>query len=102
MKLWFYRIAAAHFIVTAVTGLVLYFRPGGARPGLYSDAVKEWLVMIHNGEWMSFVLLRQPLFSGLVVGSVLAVTLMRFSARTLLRRNDAADVQATESPPIRP
>ena len=102
MKLWFYRIAAAHFIVTAVTGLVLYFRPGGARPGLYSDAVKEWLVMFHNGEWISFVLLRQPLFSGLVVGAVLAVTLIRFSARMLLRRTGDADARIPEVPPVKP
>ena len=36
----FYRFTAAHFIVTAATGLVLYFRPGGNRPGLYQDGVK--------------------------------------------------------------
>ena len=85
MKRWFYRLTAVHFLVTAVTGLALYFRPGGARPGLYSTEVKEWLVMFHNGEWISYLLVGNPFWSGLVVGGLLSLALVRYSARALRR-----------------
>ena len=83
MKRWFYRFTAVHFIVTALTGLVLYFRPGGARPALFSADVKEWIVMVHNGEWISNLLFGQPFVSGIVVGVLMAIALVRFSARSL-------------------
>lgn len=87
MKIWFYRCTAVHFIVTAITGLMLYFRPGGSRPALYSVEVKEWLVMIHNGEWISHLLLGRPFYSGLVLGLMLGAALVRFSVLSLRRRN---------------
>lgn len=86
MKLWFYRLSAAHFIVTALTGLLLYFRPGRRRPGIYSDEVKEWLVMIHNGEWISSLLLGSPFYSGIVIGLLLSFALIGFSIGSLRRR----------------
>jgi hypothetical protein len=88
---WFYRFTALHFIVTAVTGIALYFRPGGARPALYSDRAKEWLVMVHNSEWISYVLFGNPFVSGIAVGSALALALVRFSLRSLR--------QGTRTPP---
>ena len=83
---WFYRLTAVHFVVTAVTGLVLYFRRGGGRPGLFGDDVKEWLVMIHNGEWLSYVVCARPVYSGLAVGLILAVTITRHSVRGIRYR----------------
>ncbi len=74
--------------MTALTGLALYFRPGGARPGLYSEAAKEWLVMVHNGEWLSHVLLGRPFWSGIVIGALLSTVLVRFSVRSLSRKDE--------------
>ena len=78
----FYRFTAAHFIVTAATGLVLYFRPGGNRPGLYQDGVKEILVMIHNGEWLSYFILGKPVYSGIIIGLLLSFVVIRMALRT--------------------
>lgn len=83
MKTWFFRCTAAHFVLTAFTGLLLYFRAGNGRPGLFSDGVKEWLVMIHNGEWISHTLFGIPFFSGIVLGGILAAMLTRFSLKSL-------------------
>jgi hypothetical protein len=80
---WFFRFTALHFIVTALTGVALYVRPGGARPGWYSEQTKEILVMIHNGEWLGYVVLGRPFVSGIIVGSALAVVLIRFATRAL-------------------
>jgi hypothetical protein len=85
MKVWFYRLTAIHFVATALTGVLLYFRPGGGRPGLYSEWAKEWFVMIHNGEWLSHVVLGRPFYSGIVVGAVLSGVLVRFSVQRLCR-----------------
>jgi hypothetical protein len=81
---WFYRFTAVHFVLTALTGILLYFRPGGTRPGLYSEGVKEWIVMIHNGEWISFALFGRPFVSGIALGLVLATMLIKFSSRRLV------------------
>lgn len=81
---WFYRFTAVHFIVTSVTGVALYFRPGGNRPALYSETVKEWLVMVHNGEWISHVVAGAPFISGIVLGVALSAVLIRFSLRALV------------------
>ncbi|MBI5366289.1 MAG: hypothetical protein HZA54_04570 [Planctomycetes bacterium] len=83
MKLWFYRLTALHFLLTAATGMALYFRPGRARPGWYSIEVKEWLVMFHNGEWLSYVAFGKPVFSGVLVGSALATALILHARRAL-------------------
>lgn len=82
-KLWFYRAAAVHFLFTAATGLALYFRPLQDRAGLYSADVKEWLVMVHNGEWLGHVLVQNRYLSGLVLGLLLAIAATMFSVRTL-------------------
>lgn len=92
---WFYRLTAVHFIVTSATGLALYFRPGGGRPGWYSEAVKECLVMIHNGEWISAVILGRPFWSGAIIGGVLAWALSRFAWRGL-RKSLSASTAKTE------
>ena len=84
-KTWFFRFTALHFVVTAITGVVLYFRPGGGRPGLYGDATKEVLVMIHNGEWLSAVLVHRPFISGIGIGSALAFALCKFAGASVLR-----------------
>jgi hypothetical protein len=86
MRKWFYRLTAAHFIVSALTGLALYFRPQAPRPGLYSVQMKEWLVMIHNGEWLSYVLFGQPFWSGLIVGLLLAFVLIKFSVSSFFKK----------------
>jgi hypothetical protein len=90
LKEWFFRFTAAHFVLTSLTGVLLYFRPGGSRPGLYSDQVKEWIVMIHNGEWISFALFGQPFVSGILMGLVLAGMLIRFSSQRFTRRRAPA------------
>ncbi|MCK6546473.1 hypothetical protein L6R52_11535 [Myxococcota bacterium] len=82
---WFYKFTAVYFIVTAVTAIPLYFREGNGRPGLYGDTIKEWLVMLHNGEWLSYVLTGNPLWSGLVIGGALAWALVRFALHALRR-----------------
>jgi hypothetical protein len=83
---WFYRFTAVHFVITSLTGVVLYFRPGNGRPGWYSDNAKEWLVMIHNGEWLSYTLFGRSVFSGLLIGSVLAMALIGFSTKGMRRQ----------------
>lgn len=83
LKKWFVRVAVFQFCVTAVTGLTLYFRPLEHRSGAYSSDVKEWLVMLHNGEWVGQVLFGNRYVSGLVTGAVLAFFVARFSRRTL-------------------
>jgi hypothetical protein len=84
IKVWFYRFTAAYFVVSAVTGLALYFRPlAGERAGFYSDAVKEWLVMLHNGEIFGWLAARNRYLSGVLIGSALAWSLLRFSVRSL-------------------
>ena len=85
LKIWFYRVAAVQFVVTALTGLLLYLRPLDDRAGFYSKGVKEWLVMLHNGEWLGFVLFGNRYVSGLLIGAVLAVLVSRLALRTLRR-----------------
>lgn len=87
LALWFYRFTSVHFLVTAATGLALYFRPGDGRPAWFSDDVKEILVKIHNGEWLTALLLDRPFWSGITIGAALTFALARFSWRSL-RRND--------------
>lgn len=80
----FYKFTAVYFLVTAATGLALYFRPLlGERAGWYSDAAKEWLVMLHNGELYGWWLARNRYASGLLIGGALAYVLVRFSLRSL-------------------
>ena len=71
-KRWFCRVATVQFVFTALTGLLLYLRPLDDRAGWYSKDVKEWLVMLHNGEWFTQVLLHNRYASGLLVGATLA------------------------------
>lgn len=81
---WFYRATAAYFLVSASTGLLLYLRPlKEERRGFYSDQVKEWLVMIHNGEIFGWLAARNRYVSGVVIGGALAFALIRFSIRSL-------------------
>ncbi len=81
---WFHRFTAAYFIVTASTGLVLYFRPlAGERKGFYTDRIKEWLVMIHNGEIFGWLLARNRYVSGVAIGGALAYALIRYAIRSL-------------------
>ena len=80
----FYKFTAVYFLVTATTGLLLYFRPlPGERAGWYSEDVKEALVLLHNGELFGWLLARNRYVSGLVIGAALVVTLVRFSLRSL-------------------
>ncbi|HLV02165.1 MAG TPA: hypothetical protein VKZ59_12910 [Acidobacteriota bacterium] len=85
MRLWFYRFTAAHFCLTSVTGILLYFRPLDDRPGWYTEGLKEILVGLHNGEVWSHLLIGNRYPTGLAIGLVLAVTLIRFSLKS--RRN---------------
>jgi len=82
-RLWLYRIAAVQFLLTSTTGLILYFRPLDNRAGAYPNALKEWLVMFHNGEWLSHVLFGSRYVSGLLIGGTLAVLTWRFALRAL-------------------
>lgn len=84
MKIWFYRFTAVHFCLTAVSGLILYFRPVKESEGWYSEQTKEWLVGLHNGELWSELLLGNGLISGVPIGLVLATTLVIFSMRSLM------------------
>jgi hypothetical protein len=95
LKEWFFRFTAAHFVLTSLTGVLLYFRPGGTRPGLYSDQVKEWIVMVHNGEWISFALFGRPFVSGILMGLVLATVLIRFSSQRFRHRRQPALVPSS-------
>ncbi len=102
-KTWFYRLTAVHFLVTAVTGILLYFRAGNGRPGLYADATKEILVMIHNGEWISHLLAKRPFISGIAIGGALAYALCKFAVRGLVRslgERTIAPVTARPVPPV--
>ena len=83
MKIWFYRFTAVHFCLTALSGMVLYFRPQDGYEGWYSEQTKEWLVGLHNGELWSDLLLGNGLLSGLAIGVVLSTTLILFSVRSL-------------------
>jgi hypothetical protein len=56
-------------------------------PALYPEAVKEWLVVLHNGEWLSWLLVDRPFYSGIIVGLVLSVMLVRFSTASIPRLN---------------
>lgn len=87
-KLWLYRVIALHLAVTAITGLALYARPLDDRSGLYGKAVKEWLVMIHNGEWIGHLLLGNRWLSGLLIGAALAWPLLRHARRALFQPAD--------------
>ncbi|MDA2924595.1 hypothetical protein MYX65_08065 [Acidobacteria bacterium AH-259-L09] len=90
MKSWFYRFTAAHFCLTAITGLLLYFRPLDDREGWYSNEVKEVLVGLHNGELWSYLLFNNRYPSGLLIGIILGVSLITFSVRktSINRRNN--------------
>ncbi len=79
MKTWFYRFTAAHFCLTALSGVLLYFRPLEGREGWYSEQTKAWLVGLHNGELWSYLLIENRYFSGIPIGLVLATTLIIFS-----------------------
>ena len=83
---WFYRFTAAYFLVSAVTGLILYFRPlKDERAGWYSDELKEWFVMLHNGELFSWLLTGNRYWSGVLIGSALAFALVKYSLSALRR-----------------
>lgn len=83
LKVWFFRVATVQFVFTAVTGLLLYLRPLESRAGWYSNDVKEWLVMLHNGEWISHVLFDNRYVSGLVIGATLAWLVMSRARKSL-------------------
>ena len=83
MKIWFYRFTAVHFCLTALTGMILYFRPQNGSEGWYSEQTKKWLVGLHNGELWSDLLLGNGLLSGIAIGLVLSITLILFSVRSL-------------------
>ncbi len=81
---WFYRFTAAYFLISATTGVLLYFRPlKDERTGFYSDELKEWFVMLHNGELFSWLLTGNRYWSGIVIGLALAYALIRFSLNSL-------------------
>lgn len=83
---WFYRFTAAYFLVSATTGLMLYFRPlQGERPGFYSEDLKERLVQLHNGEWVSKWMVGNRYWSGVLIGSALAFALVKYSLSALRR-----------------
>ena len=86
MKIWFYRFTAVHFCLTALTGMILYFRPYDGSEGWYSEQTKKWLVGLHNGELWSDLLLGNGLLSGIAIGLVLSTTLILFSVRSLRGR----------------
>jgi len=86
LRTWFYRVAATQFLLTAATGMLLYFRPLDERQGAYSKTVKEWLVMLHNGEWISEALFGSRYASGLLIGGVLSALVVRFAWRVLKSR----------------
>lgn len=83
MKTWFYRFTAVHFCLTAISGVLLYFRPLEGREGWYSEQTKEWLVGLHNGELWSYFLFENRYLSGIPIGLVLATTLVFFSVRKI-------------------
>lgn len=86
VRLWLYRLAAIQFGITALTGVALYFRPLDDRAGLYGKVVKEWLVLIHNGEWIGHLLFGWRYVPGVLIGVVLAWLTLRFVRRALVRR----------------
>ena len=79
IKLWFYRLTAIHFCLTATTGVVLYFRPLDDREGWYSETLKEILIGLHNGELWGHLLFDNRYLSGLVIGITLSAALIFFS-----------------------
>ncbi len=81
MRIWFYRFTAAHFCVTAITGILLYFRPLEDRAGWYSEGIKELLVGLHNGELWSQLVFDSRYLSGLPIGIILAATLIVYSLK---------------------
>ncbi len=91
-KLWLYRAVAVHLAVTALTGLALYARPLDDRPGLYGEVVKEWLVMIHNGEWIGHLLFGRRWLTGVAIGAALAWPLLRHARRALAPAANRSDV----------
>lgn len=95
-RLWLYRAVALQFGVTALTGLALYARPLDDRAGLYGKTAKEWLVMVHNGEWIGHVLVGNRWVSGLIVGLALALPALRYARRAL--RRPAADPRGLDDP----
>lgn len=110
LKLWFYRFTAVHFCVTAVTGVLLYFRPLEEREGWYSEELKELLVGLHNGELWSQLLFENPYLSGLPIGLILAASLIFFSLRKQFRKGESDRVgpsdnrqsmQASDAPCLR-
>ncbi|OGQ21931.1 MAG: hypothetical protein A2138_20435 [Deltaproteobacteria bacterium RBG_16_71_12] len=84
-RLWLYRAVALQLAVTALTGLALYARPLDDRLGLYGKTAKEWLVMVHNGEWIGHLLLGNRWLSGALIGALLAWPLLRHARRVLLQ-----------------
>ena len=89
LKTWFYRFTAAHFCVTAMSGVLLYFRPLEHRAGWYSEEVKEFLVGLHNAELWGQLLLDNPYLSGPPIGIMLAAVLIRKSARKVFAPRSA-------------
>lgn len=83
MKVWFYRFTAAHFLLTAISGVFLYFRPLEGRAGWYSEQTKTLLVGLHNGELWSQFILENRYVSGVPIGIVLATTLIIFSVKSI-------------------
>ena len=83
MKSWFYTFTSVHFFLTAISGVLLYFRPLDGREGWYSEKTKQVLVGLHNGEFWGHIIFENRYFSGLPIGIILAVTLIFFSIRKI-------------------
>ena len=86
MKNWFYRFTAAHFCVTAISGVFLYFRPLEDRAGWYSEGIKDLVVGLHNGELWGHLLFDNRYLSGLPIGLILAALLILRSIRKVVSR----------------
>lgn len=83
---WFYRFTAAYFLISATTGLILYFRPlKDERAGFYSEDLKEFFVQLHNGELFSRWLTGSRYWSGILIGTALAFALVKYSISALRR-----------------
>ncbi len=41
--------------------------------------------MTHNGEWLSYALVGNPFISGICIGAVLSLALVRFSLRAIVK-----------------
>ena len=83
MKSWFYTFTAVHFFLTAISGVLLYFRPLDGREGWYSEKTKQVLVGLHNGEFWGHIIFENRYFYGLPIGIILAVTLIFLSIRKI-------------------